>query len=163
MSSLLIYRNLRGSDRIVFGVTTAYAISAYHHWCSEFEYDKREEYNVMRSSLSVTCDMSVISSGFLHQYNWPSRYSWSTVKSAVNHHQTNNRQYVSKRKSWYLINRQNYQTGKVIYTLGGGGTAQADPDQNSTHARFRSRWCNIAIMNSGRPQKSHNLTLSLSV
>jgi hypothetical protein len=27
----------RGSDRMVVGFTTTYAISAYHHWCCEFE------------------------------------------------------------------------------------------------------------------------------
>jgi hypothetical protein len=27
----------RGRDRIVVGFTTTYAISAYHHWCCEFE------------------------------------------------------------------------------------------------------------------------------
>jgi hypothetical protein len=27
----------RGRDRMVLGFTTTYAISAYHHWCCEFE------------------------------------------------------------------------------------------------------------------------------
>jgi len=27
----------RGRDRIVVGFTTTHAISAYHHWCCEFE------------------------------------------------------------------------------------------------------------------------------
>ena len=27
----------RASDRMVVGFTTTYAISAYHHWCFEFE------------------------------------------------------------------------------------------------------------------------------
>ena len=27
----------RGRDRMVVGFTTTYAISAYHHWCCEFE------------------------------------------------------------------------------------------------------------------------------
>jgi hypothetical protein len=26
-----------GRDRMVVGYTTTYAISAYHHWCCEFE------------------------------------------------------------------------------------------------------------------------------
>jgi hypothetical protein len=29
-------RGHRGRDRMVFGFTTTYAISAYHHWCCEF-------------------------------------------------------------------------------------------------------------------------------
>jgi hypothetical protein len=48
----------------------------------------------MWSSLSVTCDMSVVFSGssrFLHQYNWPPRYNWNIVESGVKHHQTNKR------------------------------------------------------------------------
>ena len=35
--SLLILRGHRGRDRMVDGFTTTYAISAYHHWCCEFE------------------------------------------------------------------------------------------------------------------------------
>jgi len=30
-------RGHRGRDHIVVGFTTTYAISAYHHWCCEFE------------------------------------------------------------------------------------------------------------------------------
>jgi len=38
----LIYRtefvySPRGRDRMEVGFTTTYAISAYHHWCCEFE------------------------------------------------------------------------------------------------------------------------------
>jgi len=33
----LIIRGRRGRDRMVVGFTTTYAISAYHHWCCEFE------------------------------------------------------------------------------------------------------------------------------
>jgi hypothetical protein len=31
------FRGRRGLDRMVVGFTTIYAISAYHHWCCEFE------------------------------------------------------------------------------------------------------------------------------
>jgi len=31
------YRGRRSRDRMVVGFTTTYAISAYHHWCCEFE------------------------------------------------------------------------------------------------------------------------------
>jgi hypothetical protein len=30
-------RDHRDHDRMVVGFTTTYAISAYHHWCCEFE------------------------------------------------------------------------------------------------------------------------------
>jgi hypothetical protein len=31
------FRGRCGCDRMVFGFTTTYAISAYHHWCREIE------------------------------------------------------------------------------------------------------------------------------
>ena len=37
----------------------------------------------------MTCDRLVVISGysgFLHQYNWPPRYNWDIVESAVKHH-----------------------------------------------------------------------------
>jgi hypothetical protein len=35
--SIQIGRGHRGRDHMVVGFTTTYAISAYHHWCCEFE------------------------------------------------------------------------------------------------------------------------------
>jgi hypothetical protein len=32
------YQLPKGDDRMVVGFTTTYAISAYHHWCCEFEF-----------------------------------------------------------------------------------------------------------------------------
>ena len=46
-------------------------------------------YNIMWSSLSVTCDKSVVFSwysGFLHQLNWPPRYNWNISESCIKHH-----------------------------------------------------------------------------
>ena len=46
-------------------------------------------YNIMWYSLSVTCDTSVVFSsyyGFLHQYNFPPRYSWNIVVRGLKHH-----------------------------------------------------------------------------
>ena len=34
---LILMRDRRRHDRMVVGVTTTYAISAFHHWCCEFE------------------------------------------------------------------------------------------------------------------------------
>jgi len=36
--------------------------------------------------LSVTCDRSVVFSGFLHQYNWLPRYTSTIVESGIKHH-----------------------------------------------------------------------------
>jgi hypothetical protein len=37
--------------------------------CSKLAQARCTRYNIMRSSLSVTCGGSVVFSGFLHQYN----------------------------------------------------------------------------------------------
>jgi len=34
---LICHGGRRGLDHMVVGFTTTYAISAYHHWCCEFE------------------------------------------------------------------------------------------------------------------------------
>ena len=49
-------------------------------------------HNVIWSSLSVTCDSSVVFSvysDFLHQYNWTPLYNWNIVESGVKHHNPN--------------------------------------------------------------------------
>jgi len=37
IASYKFFGGRRGRDRMVVGSTTTYAISAYHHWCCEFE------------------------------------------------------------------------------------------------------------------------------
>jgi hypothetical protein len=59
-----------GTDCVVVGLIITYAIGAYHHWYYGFDSRQGEEYNIMWSNFSVTCDRSVVfsgSSGFLHQ------------------------------------------------------------------------------------------------
>ena len=56
-----------------------YAISAYHHWCCEFQ---------SRSGRGVQHYVIMFAS-FLHQSNWPPRYNWNIVESGVKHHKTN--------------------------------------------------------------------------
>ena len=34
---IIVQRGRRGCDQMVVGFTTTYAISAYHHWCCDFE------------------------------------------------------------------------------------------------------------------------------
>jgi hypothetical protein len=61
-------------------------------------------YNFTWISLLVTCDRSVIFSGysgFLHQYNWPSRYNWNIVESGVKHH--NHNPVIDKRSYFCII------------------------------------------------------------
>jgi hypothetical protein len=54
---------LQGHARIVVGLTTTYAIIAYHHWCCE--YKSRLGWGVQPYviKISVTCDSSVVFSG----------------------------------------------------------------------------------------------------
>jgi hypothetical protein len=64
----------RGRDRMVVGFTTIYAISAYHHWCCEFESQSGQGVQHYVIKFSVICDRSV--------------YNWNIVESGVKHHQT---------------------------------------------------------------------------
>ena len=63
-------RDCRGLDRMVVGFTTIYAISAYHHWCCEFE--SRSGRGEQHYVIKFVSDRSVIfsrSSGFPPQIN----------------------------------------------------------------------------------------------
>ena len=67
-------------DRMVVGFTTTYAISAYHHWCFEFESRSGRGAQHYVINLSVTCGRSEVFSrysGFLHQWNKPPQYNWT--------------------------------------------------------------------------------------
>jgi len=59
-SFIIIIRGRRGRDRIVVGFTTTYAISAYHHWCCEFE--SRWERRVQHYVIKFVSDFSPVSS-----------------------------------------------------------------------------------------------------
>ena len=89
--SIFFLDNLSDRDCMVVGLTTTFAVGAYHHWCCGF--DSRSGWGVQHYviKLSVICGRSVVfsgSSGFLHQYNWPPRYNWNIAESGVKHHQT---------------------------------------------------------------------------
>ena len=80
--------------RMVVGFITTYAISAYYPQRCEFDSRSGEVYWIHHyvMSLSVTCDRSLIFSGysgFLHQWKWPPRYNWNIVESGVKHLNTN--------------------------------------------------------------------------
>ena len=50
-------------------------------------------YNIIWYSLSVTCDRSVVFSGysgFLPQLNWPPLTNWNIVESGIKHHNPTN-------------------------------------------------------------------------
>jgi len=57
-------RGRRGRDRMVVGFTTTYAISAYHHWCCEFE--SRSGRGLQHYVIKFVSDLRQVS-GFLHQ------------------------------------------------------------------------------------------------
>jgi len=72
-------RGRRGRDHMIVGVTTTYAINNYHLT------------SIMCLSLSVTCDRSVVFSGYsgFLQLNWSPWYNCSIVESDVKHHKPN--------------------------------------------------------------------------
>jgi hypothetical protein len=52
--------DLRGRDRMAVGFTIVYAISAYHHWCCEFESRSGRSVQHYVIKLSVICNRSVV-------------------------------------------------------------------------------------------------------
>jgi len=84
-----------GRDHMVFGYTTTYAISTYHHSSCEFKPVHGEVYSIqhyVRTSLSVTSNRSVVFSrysGFLHQLKILPWYNWNIVESGVKQHKPN--------------------------------------------------------------------------
>jgi len=54
----------RGLDHMVVGFTSTYAISAYHHWCCEFE--SQSVRGVQHYVIKFVGDLQQVD-GFLHQ------------------------------------------------------------------------------------------------
>jgi hypothetical protein len=46
----------RGRDRMVVGLTTAYAISVYHHWSCEFDSCAGEVYSIQHYVIKFVSD-----------------------------------------------------------------------------------------------------------
>jgi hypothetical protein len=61
-------RGRRGHDHMVVGFTTTYAISAYHHWCCEFE--SRSGQSVQHYVIKFVRDLWQVS-GFLRVLWFP--------------------------------------------------------------------------------------------
>ena len=55
-----LQRGRRGRDHMVVGFTTTYAISAYHHWCCEFE--SRSGRGVQHYVIKFVSDLRQVSS-----------------------------------------------------------------------------------------------------
>jgi hypothetical protein len=75
-------RGRRGRDRMVVGFTTIYAISAYHHWCCEFE--SRPGRGVQHYVIKFVSDLRQVG-GFLKVLRFPPPikppYNWNIVES----------------------------------------------------------------------------------
>ena len=99
-------RSRCGRCRMVVGFTTTYAISAYHHWYCEFKSRSGRGAQHYVIHFSVTCDRSLVFSGFtgfLHQWNRPSRYNWNFVERDVKLNQANKMSETDhEHYSWYL-------------------------------------------------------------
>ena len=67
-SGLGFLGGLRGSDRMIVGFTTTYAISAFHHWFYEFEF--RSGRGVQHYVLKFVSDLRQVS-GFLQVLRFP--------------------------------------------------------------------------------------------
>ena len=82
---------------ISVGFTTTYVISAYHHWCCEFE--SRSGRDVQHYVIKVVSNLRQVD-GFLRVLwfppptNWPPRYSWYIVERGVQHHQAKNQTHI---------------------------------------------------------------------
>jgi hypothetical protein len=59
---ICMYGGRCGRDRMVVGLTTTYVISAYHHWCCEFE--SRSERGIQHYVIKVVIDLRQVG-GFL--------------------------------------------------------------------------------------------------
>jgi hypothetical protein len=59
-----MWRGHRGSDRMVVGYTTTYAISAYHHKRCEFEPRSGEMYSIQYYEIKFVSDLQQVG-GFL--------------------------------------------------------------------------------------------------
>ena len=82
----------RGRDHMVVGFTTTYAISAYQHWCCEFE--SRSGRGVQHYVIKFVSDLQQVS-GFIRVLLFPppikptARCNWNNIESGVKHHQIN--------------------------------------------------------------------------
>ena len=89
---LSIYMARRGRNHLVVGFTTTYAISAYHHWCCEFETLSRQ--GVQHYVIKFVSDLRQVYGflrilRFLPPIKLTSRYYWNIVEKGVKHHKTN--------------------------------------------------------------------------
>jgi len=63
-----LFWGCHGRDRRVVGFTTTYAISAYHHWCCEFE--SRSGLGGQHYVIKFVCDLRQVI-GFLQVHRFP--------------------------------------------------------------------------------------------
>jgi hypothetical protein len=85
-------KNLMGNEsELVSPLTTTCAISAYHHWC---EFESRSGRGVQHYVIKfVSCDRSVVYSGFLHQKKWSPRSLQN--QESLNRHVQNVQNFLS--------------------------------------------------------------------
>jgi hypothetical protein len=69
-------RDRRGRDLMVVGFKTTYAISAYHHWCCEFE--SRSEQGVQHYVIKFVSDLRQIG-GFLPVLRFPTAITLTAI------------------------------------------------------------------------------------
>ena len=70
IAHITVLRGHRGRGRVVVGLTTIFAIRAYHHWSCEFESHSGEVYSIQHYVIMFVNDLRQVGgflSGFLHQ------------------------------------------------------------------------------------------------
>jgi len=98
----------RGRHRMVVGFTTTYAISAYYHWCCEFE--RQSGRGVQRYVIKV-CKLLATGRWFspgppvfsTNKTDRP-RFNWNIVESGIKQHQTNKQ---TNKHTYNLYNKAN--------------------------------------------------------
>ena len=82
-----------GRDHMVVEFTTTYAISAYHHWCCEFESwsGRGVQHYVVKFVSGLWQVRGFPPSTPISSTNKPDRkrYSWNIVESGAKHHNPN--------------------------------------------------------------------------
>ena len=100
-------RGRRGHDRMVQLHMQSVSITTD---VVSWNLDQGEVHIIMWYRLSVTCDRSVVfsgSSGFIHQQNWPTWYSWNIIESGIKHHERNNQSLIV---TYFLIVQMGFET-----------------------------------------------------
>ena len=114
VSSNLVLGARRGRNRMVVGFTTTYAISAYHHWCCEFE--SRSGRGVQHYVIKFVSDLRQVGSRFspVSSTNKTDRHDITEIllKVVLNQYPAMARRKETEINAKYDLKVGNHQTNK---------------------------------------------------